>query len=330
MRKAGVPKDAVARLYREALGLKEGSRNDAVEMRVGNRLLAATVGTLVYGADVPPRMTPRRVGRKAAVACVSDLAAKGVRPRWALVSVTAPESCAPRTHKGVASGLADAAATYGFVVLGGDTSRGEEMSITVCMMGMARGIFRRHGGHAYQRRQPSVPGRGGASPGDHVFATGRFGLPAAGLYAMRHGVPGPRGCIRAALEPRARLDFGARAARYLSSTMNSGNGLSATLNEMAARSGVRIVVDGDPAADGVPEFAARHGLDADDLVYNGGGEYEMVFTLRPGGIDDIFSAVRDTDISLAFLGRVEEGGGVYLERDGGRAPLPAGGRKALR
>ena len=327
MRGAGIPGGVVARLYREGLGLKEGSRNDAAEMRVGNRLLAATVETLLYGADVPPRMTSRLAGRKAAVACVSDLAAKGVRPRWALVSVTAPESCTPRTHKGVAAGLADAAAAYGFVVLGGDTNRGEEMSITVCMMGMAKGIFRR-GGRAYQR-QPSVPGRGGASPRDHVFATGRFGLPAAGLYAMRHGVPGPRGCIRAALEPRARLDFGARSARYLSSTMNSRDGLSDTLREMAARSGVRIVVDGDPAADGVPEFAARHGLDADDLVYNGGGEYEMVFTLRPGGINDIFSAVRDTDISLAFLGRVEEGEGVCLERDGSREPLPAGGRKAF-
>ena len=94
------------------------------------------------------------------------------------------------------------------------------------------------------------------------------------------------------MEPRVHLDFGARAAPHLGSTMDSSDGLSTTLNEMAARSGMAIIVDGEPAANGVAEFAAKHGLDPDGLVYHGGEEYEIVFTLRPGGINDIFSAVR--------------------------------------
>ena len=68
---------------------------------------------------------------------------------------------------------------------------------------------------------------------------------------MRHEASSLPGCIRAAPEPRARLGFGARAARYLSLTMDSSDGLSIMLSEMAARSGVCIVPDGDPAADRV-------------------------------------------------------------------------------
>jgi thiamine-monophosphate kinase len=110
--------------------------------------------------------------------------------------------------------------------------------------------------------------------------------------------------------------------------MDSSDGLSTTLNEMAARSGVAIIVDGDPAAAGVAGFAARHGLDPDNLVYHGGEEYEIVFALRPGGINDIFSAVRNSRTPLRYIGRVEEGEGVYLEREG-RSRLPDEGWKAF-
>ena len=67
------------------------------------------------------------------------------------------------------------------------------------------------------------------------------------------------------------------------------------------------------------------------MVYHGGEEYEIVFTLRPGGINDIFSAVRDTRIPLRYIGYVEDGEGVYLEREGreGRTRLPDEGWKAF-
>ena len=324
--------DDIVGIYRERLGLAEDTRNDVETVRAGNRLLVSKVDTLVYGTDVPPGMTPRKAARKAAVACVSDFAAKGVRPRWALVSITAPTSCTARTHGSMAAGLADAADAYGFKVLGGDTNRGAEISITVCMMGLAKGVFPRGDAPAdrpgYGKRPPAVPARGGASPGDRVYASGPFGLSAAGLYAVLHGVAGPRGSLRAVMEPRAPLNFGVWAAPHLSSTMDSSDGLSTTLNEMAARSGVAIIVDGEPAADGVAEFAAKYGLDPDDLVYHGGEEYEIVFTLRPGGINDIFSAVRNSRTPLRYIGYVEEGEGVYLEREG-RTRLPDEGWKAF-
>ena len=108
---------------------------------------------------------------KAVVACVGNFAAKGVRPRWASVSVTDPASCTSRTHKGMAAGPADAEARYGFAALGGDTTP-----------------LRGGGGTNTTGNPPSIPGLDRASTGDGVFATGPFGLPAAGRYAMRHEV----------------------------------------------------------------------------------------------------------------------------------------------
>lgn len=321
--------DEIIRIYRERFGLEDADRNDAEAVRVSNRLLVLKTDTLVYDTDVPPGMTPRQASRKAAVACISDFAAKGVRPRWALVSITTPPSYDVRVHKNMAAGLADAADEFEFKILGGDTNRGSETSITVCMMGLAKNAFPRDG-HAGGREPPAIPGRGGASPGERVFASGPFGLAAAGLYALQNGVEGPRGSRRAVLQPRTRLNFGVKLAPRLTSSMDSSDGLSTTLHEIAARSGVAIVVDGDPAADGVAEFAARHKLNPDDLVYNGGEEYEMVFTLLPGSANDLAVAVQVTETPLTYIGYVEEGEGVYLKREGqDRVRLPDGGWNAF-
>lgn len=321
--------DEIVRIYREQFGLGDAERNDAEAVRVSNRLLVMKTDTLVYDTDVPPGMTPRQASRKAAVACVSDFAAKGVRPRWALVSITTPPSYDVRVHRSMAAGLADAAEEFGFSILGGDTNRGSETSITVCMMGLAKNAFPKDG-HSGWKEAPRLPGRGGAGPGEMVYASGPFGLAAAGLYALQNGVEGPRGSRKAVLEPRTRLNFGVKLSPHFTSSMDSSDGLSTTLHEIAARSGVAIVVDGEPAADGVAKFAARHKLNPDDLVYNGGEEYEIVFTLERGRANELAVAVRATETPLTYIGYTEEGEGVYLKReDQDRVRLPDGGWKAF-
>ena len=321
--------DEVVRIYRERFGLEDSERNDAEAVRVSNRLLVLKTDTLVYDTDVPPGMTPRQASRKAAVACVSDFAAKGVRPRWALVSITTPPSYDIRVHKSIAAGLADAAEEFGFEILGGDTNRGSETSITVSMMGLAKNAFPKDG-HSGWKEPPRIPGRGGAGPGELVYASGPFGLAAAGLYALQNGVSGPRGSRRAVLEPRTRLNFGVKLSPHFTASMDSSDGLSTTLHEIAARSGVAIVVDGDPAADGVAEFAARHKLNPDDLVYNGGEEYEIVFASGRDSARERGVAARATETPAIYLGYTEEGEGVYLKKEGrDRVRLPDGGWKAF-
>lgn len=304
--------DDIIRIYRERFRLADTDRNDVEVIKSGDCTIAIKTDTLEYKTDVPPGMTMRQAGRKAAVACVSDFAAKGIQPWWALVSVTAPPSYDAQTHKDIGNGLADAATEFGFEIIGGDTNRGDTMSLTVCMMGNVNG---------------RIPPRA-AQPGNLVYASGPFGLSAAGLHAALHGMSGPPGSRMAVMNPHVRLKFCMRAARLCTGSMDSSDGLSTTLHEMSARSEASFVVDGNPAAAGIQEYAARHNQDPNDMIYNGGEEYEMVLALSLSDIPELLRTAQETRTPLTYIGYVEEGTGVYIEQDG-RSPLPDGGWKAF-
>lgn len=315
----GLDEAAITGMFRRDLGCDGTAPDDIERVAIPNgAALAAKVDTLVGSTDVPPRMSPAEAARKSVAACVSDFAAKGIRPEWALVSVTIPETHTRADVEMLSAGLAEAAAEFGCAVLGGDTNRGKDLSITVCMLG---------------RAGPS-PRRGGAAPGDSIFVSGPFGLAAAGLRMMMDGSAHTAtldGAAQAVLRPTPRLEFGVRAAPMFSSSMDSSDGLSTTLNEMARRSGASMVVTGSPAAGGLEEFARQAGLDAASLTYDGGEEYEIVFTAHPSEIPRIEEAARETGAPLIRIGHVEAGSGAFIQDgDGGvRKPLADGGWKCF-
>ena len=63
--------------------------------------------------------------------------------------------------------------------------------------------------------------------------------------------------------------------------MDSSDGLSSTLNEMANQSKKKFVVNKIPTKDEVKEFAKKQKINLDNLVFHGGEEYETVFTVPP-------------------------------------------------
>lgn len=274
------------------------------------------VDTLSAGTDVPPGMGLRRAARKSVVSCASDLAAKGFAPASGLVSVSLPAGTTASGASALAGGLAGAAAELGFAFAGGDTGEGAELSITVCLAGAGR---RASGG--------GWPGRGGARAGDIVFATGAFGLTAAGLRVIAGGGRASGRFARAArsavYSPRCRARFGAAAARMFTSSMDTSDGLSAALDGMARGSGLPFAVGRVPLAAGVGRFAADNGLDAVRLALGGGEEYEIAFTARPSDRRRIAEAARATGTPVSELGVVgkAEGGG----KDGAAARFEAGG-----
>lgn len=302
----------IIRAFREALGSANLEPDDIERVVVGGTTLAFKVDTLVYSTDVPPGMSPRQAARKSVVACVSDFAAKGVRPQWGMVSLVAPDTWERADFEETAAGLAEAAAEFGVAMIGGDTNRGEDPSITVCLLGTAG----------------DAPYRSGASPGDQIFVSGPFGLSAAGLHMLINGAGSMEGAVEVVLRPAPRLEFGARAASLLSSSMDSSDGLSATLHEMSRRSGVAMIIESSPAAVGLERFAGEMGLDPHRLVYQGGEEYEIVFTAQPSRAGRIEEIARETNTPVLRIGRVEDGAGVLTE-EGGRRPLAEGGWKAF-
>ena len=301
--------DDIIHMFRHILGCDKPP-DDIERVTICKTAVAVKMDTLVFETDVPPGMTVREAARKAVVACVSDFVAKGIRPRWGVISITMPADTSMADFEDLASGMADAASEFGFRIVGGDTNRGVA-SISVCLLGTDIG----------------TAGRNGAVPGDHIMVSGPFGLAAAGLHILLHDTGDFPEAVEAARNPQARLEFGMSCAPYFTSSMDSSDGLAITLYHLAQQSNVGMRLTEIPAAEGLYDFAADVDIDYNDLVYRGGEEYEIVFTISPKNLPVIGRIAARTDTPVICIGVVEPGCGVYI-KDADH-PLKRGGWKAF-
>lgn len=219
--------------------------DDAAVLRppLGHLLLAAD--TMVDGVHADLHVTTvADLGWKALVRNVSDIAAMGGRPLHAVVTVTVPPGGGRLLHD-LYDGLGDASAAYGCPVVGGDLTSGPVLVVTVAITGTVDG-------------DPVL--RSGARPGDTVFVTGPLGGAVADLRA---------GTAGRTARPRARVEEGT-AARLAGATamIDLSDGLALDLRRVAAASGVGVVVEDVPVAEGAT---------IEDAM-TGGDDYELVFT----------------------------------------------------
>lgn len=226
------------------------------------------VDMLVENTDVPPGMDYRQAARKAVAMCVSDFAAKGVRPDSYMVSLGLRRGTTQEQVDQLARGFRDAEKMWGVRLVGGDTNEADHLVIDCVMVGFAH----------------KVVGRKGARPGDALVVTGPFGYTSAGLKIL---VGGARAVgkirsrmIRSVTEPTPDLEVGIALADYLTSAMDSSDGLARSLHTLADESGVGFELDSMPTAEGLERFASENGLPLKDLVMAGGEEYVLVGTVR--------------------------------------------------
>lgn len=236
------------------------------------KLVVFKADMLVSSTDAPRQMTPKEIGSKAIVACVSDFAAKGVQPSFAVVSFAIPRSKSNnRFLTGLARGFKLAETSYGLKILGGDTGESKSEVIVDCsMIGFADRVIKRAGAHV----------------GDLIGTTGYFGLQSSGLKILlgqgkKMSLPSQNfrdAATKSVLNPRAKLDLGLKIARYATSSIDSSDGLALSLYLLAESSKVDFLLDQIPMAPGVEGFAKLNSLDASSLALFGGEEYELVFT----------------------------------------------------
>ena len=256
---------------------------------------------LAGSTDVPPRMRLRDVSRKAVAAVVSDFAAKGAAPLAGTVSVLLPPRLwNARSARRLAAGVREACSEFGFPVVGGDTGRGAELSVTVTLAGRARRL---------------VP-RSGARPGDLLFSTGPFGAAAAGLLLVSGGSGSGSArfdseCRRKFRRPSPSVALGRALGRHASASMDCSDGLAATLHEMARGAGARFVLEGAPHDPMLERTASANGTTAADLALFGGEDYEAVLAVPPESARRAAGAAGRLGAGLLALGRVERGSGVY-------------------
>jgi thiamine-monophosphate kinase len=267
---------------------------------------------LVASTDIPSGMEAWQAARKSIVSCVSDLAAKGVRPHAAVISLGIPDSYSMlRPYiEGLAEGFAIASKEFGVKIVGGDTNEAAELVIDCTMIGFS--TFK-------------VPTRSGAKPGDYVIVSGPFGFAPAGLAILlqnaitvssSNSVTFRKHAVKSVLEPYPRQSFGLALARYFSSSIDSSDGLAVSLYELASHSeGVDIIIYNIPFVEGLDEFAQENSLDKNELVFHGGEEYEIVATISPTTISQVEAAARKAGVNLHVIGRVEKGSGKVFARN---------------
>jgi thiamine-monophosphate kinase len=261
---------------------------------------------LVSSTDVPHGMKAWQVARKSIVSCVSDLAAKGISPYAAIISLGIPNSCELSYIKGLAEGFAIASNEFGVKIVGGDTNEACELVIDCSMIGFAAG---------------KVPTRGGAKPGDIVAVSGRFGSAPAGLaILLRNAIAASsvfrKQAVDSVLQPKPRQRFGLALAKYFSSSIDSSDGLAISLYELASQSGVDIIIDSIPAVESLHKFALENSLDLRELVFHGGEEYEIVATISQTKLRQANLAARKARVCLHIIGRVQSGSGdVFVRKE---------------
>ncbi|MFC6276727.1 thiamine-phosphate kinase [Psittacicella hinzii] len=130
-----------------------------------------TTDTLVEGSHFYPEIHPYDLGYKSVVVNLSDICSKGGIPTWVTLALTLP-AVNHTWLEAFSSGLYDALNTFNVKLIGGDTVRGKELSVTITAHGTVAQ------GQAFTRNQAQV--------GDRIFVTGTLGAAYAGFLILQH------------------------------------------------------------------------------------------------------------------------------------------------
>jgi len=243
-------------------------------------------------------IAPREIGYRATAAALSDLAAAGATPIAILLAVSAPPAWLVDLPA-VAAGVGAAARDAGTVVVGGDTTAGRDLALTLTVAGASERPL----------------SRAGARTGDHVYVSGRLGGPAAAVRAWTGGAEPDAATRERFAHPVPRLREGRwLAAHGATSAIDVSDGLVADLRHLAAASAVSLSID----LDRVPRWPGTSVIEA----ASSGEEYELAVTAAKHF--DVAAFEREFGVPLTHVGEVVAGGaGVEARASGARvAPIP--------
>lgn len=218
--------------------------------------------------------SPHDVGRKAVASAVSDLEAMGACPVGLVMALTLPPDLETAWVSEFGLGVRDECANAGLVLLGGDTTRGRDITATATVFGDLQG------------RAPVT--RAGARPGDVVAVCGRLGWAAAGLTVLNRGFRSPRAVVVAHRVPEPPYGQGIVAQQAGATSMiDCSDGLLADLGHVARASGVAIDVHTarlDVAEPQSVVAAAVGGGDPLTFILTGGDDHALLATFAPDAV----------------------------------------------
>jgi thiamine-monophosphate kinase len=259
---------------------------------------------LVEGRHFAAHAVPRSLGHKALAVNLSDLAAMGAAPRWALLALGLP-AAEPKWLQEFSAGFFALADRFGVELIGGDTTRSPLLTISIVALGEVPAGVAMY--------------RSAALPGDDIWVSGELG---GAALALKH--PEIAEAARRLHEPEPQVELGERLRGLAHAAIDVSDGLSGDLGHILERSQVGAVLDFER----IPRPAALRSLGSRELerdcVLSGGDDYELVFTADPKRRGAIEALSAELALPLSRIGTIHAGETKLVVRGADGQPMTYG------
>lgn len=287
---------------RDDVALGVGDDGAVLECPPGTQLIAA-IDSLVQDVHFPKGSPARSIGHRALAVNLSDLAAMGAQPAWALLALALPAADEAWLAQ-FSDGLDALARQHGVALVGGDTTGGS-LCVTVQVLGFVpRG---------------TALTRSGGQAGDAVFLSGTAGDSAAGLMVEQSRLPGADATQAQWLldrfrYPTPRVALGMALRGLASACIDVSDGLLGDCGRLAAASGCGVCLEyqtlpvSRPLRDAVGEERAR------ELALTGGEDYELCFTVPPAKLTEFAARCPAAQFGWSRIGTLTAEPGTIVQR----------------
>ncbi|MDI6717169.1 MAG: thiamine-phosphate kinase [Actinomycetota bacterium] len=266
-------------------------------------------------------ITPWQLGYKSISVNLSDIAAMGGIPNYAVISLALSPETEVSLVEDMYRGMADVSRKYGLRVVGGDITKSDRLIINVAMIG--------------EVEDSSLCRRSDAKVGDIIMVTGVLGASAAGLRIVLN--PAIEKTVREAQElkkahflPEPRLKEGRILASIGINAMEDiSDGLASEIKHICEASlvGARLFMNKIPIAKGVESVASLNGEKAIDIALSGGEDYELVFTAPKELELEIVESLAKIGTKVTVVGEIVNSseGISIIDWSGSKKPLDISG-----
>ncbi|MEX2488360.1 MAG: thiamine-phosphate kinase [Pseudomonadales bacterium] len=274
--------------------------------------LCVSTDTLLTGVHFPRDAPAHVAAHRGLAANASDLAAMGAKPTGYILALTLVDADESWLQPFSAT-LETLAARWQIPLIGGNLTRGSELSLTFTVTGITPS------GMALRRS--------GARHGDDIYVTGWLGEAGAGLQLVQRDPTAGGSLVDRYLCPEPRLELGQALRGLASAGIDLSDGIASDLQHILKASGVSASVDlaALPVSKDLLKFSGQ--TEARRLALSAGDDYELCFTAPPDRRKDIEALASAHDIEITCIGRIEAGPGgpEFIDENGNSVSISAQG-----
>lgn len=265
--------------------------------------LVISTDTAVIHRHFPAHATPEQIAQRAFLPAISDMAAMTATPAFFTLALTLPASLKGEWLSRFAKRLKSLSQQYDMMLAGGDTTSGEQLTVTISVHG----------------RCPHPVLRSGAEAGDFMWVTGNLGGAAAALPHVLNQTEqdAPEAWRQAYWAPEPPIAFAAELQGCIHSAIDLSDGLLGDAAHLAQRSQVELALD----VSKIPMDAAltNKGEEGLKLALSGGDDYQLLFSASPQITPEIEHLAAKYAVKLTQIGEVKEGKAGVRWYDGDRS-----------